>query len=327
MASRNPAPDDTAARLHGALPIDAAYNLPLRAAFAYYVDNLSQAEIAEKLQVSRASVHNYLRQAQQEGIVRISLDPGIAARRELADRIADKYGLLAVFIVPSLADEVRPSVFRAAAMWLGDLVDDVASLGVAWGETVHEIASLLPQRSRRGLQIVQLIGSMTLPFRFTAESCTALIADRFGADCFNFHAPAVLSDPALVSALCAEPIISDHLVRMAQCDAALFAIGLSTLDSHIVQCGVATEEELAIYQDDGAAAVIAGRFINADGVPISGPLNGRVIGIDLDRLRAISKRIVVSAGPERVEALRAALVGGFATHLVTDERTAAGLVR
>ena len=99
---------------------------------------------------------------------------------------------------------------------------------------------------------------------------------------------------------------------------ALFAVGLAAADSHIVRAEVATHAELAAYRAAGATAVVAGRFIDARGEPLTGPLDGRVIGIAPDDLRRIPRRLVVSAGPDRVPALAAALGGGFASHLITD---------
>jgi deoxyribonucleoside regulator len=306
--------------------LDAGQSPMVRAAWGYFVEDMSQAEIAERLGVSRASVHNYLRQARDEGLVRISLDPAVLARSEAAATLAARYGLQSVFLVPDVAGAPLESVARAAAMWLDDLVGPNDTIGVAWGETVHRVAELLPRRAYPAMTVVQLIGSMALPFRFTAESCTALIAERFGAACANLHAPAVLSNPGLVAALSREPLIARHLSRFGSCDTALFAVGLATAESHIVQSGVASLDELDFYRERGAEAVIAGRFIGRDGRPIPGPLDGRVIGIELEHLRAVPRRIAVSAGLERVQAVGAALRGGFATHLITDSASALRLL-
>ncbi|WAJ26125.1 sugar-binding transcriptional regulator [Antarcticirhabdus aurantiaca] len=302
--------------------LDAGQSPMVRAAWGYFVEDMSQAEIAERLGVSRASVHNYLRQARDEGLVRISLDPAVLARSQTASSLAERFGLEAVYLVPDVSSVPLESVARAAAMWLDDLVAPDATLGVAWGETVHRVAELLPRRAYPAMTVVQLVGSMALPFRFTAESCTSLIAERFGAACATLHAPAVLSSTDLVSALSREPLIAGHLARFQGLDAALFAVGLATAESHIVQSGVASRAELDFYRGRGAAAVIAGRFIDADGRPISGPLDGRIIGIELERLRRVPARVAVCAGTERVPALHAALRGGFATHLVTDAASA-----
>ena len=305
----------------------------LRAAWGYFMEDMSQAQIAERLGVSRASVHNYLRQARESGLVRVTIDPASTARSALARRLAETYGLEAVYLVPDAdgggeggSGAAMRAVARAAGTWLDDLLPEGAAVGVAWGETVHALAAQLPRRSRRDLTVVQVIGSMASPFGFNAEACTSLIADRLGAACVNLYAPAVVSSAAVAETLLAEPVIRDQIGRLDALDAAVFAIGLCDPTSHVVRAGVATVAELQSYREAGASAVVAGRFIDGDGRELAGPLDGRVIGIALDRLRAIPRRIVVSAGAERRASLRAALRGGFATHLVTDVALAASLV-
>lgn len=294
----------------------------LRAAWAYFMEDMSQAQIAERLGVSRASVGNYLRQARESGMVRVSVDPGVTARSALAYELTRRFGLEATYLVPGTTEtngaEALPLVAQAAGLWLDDLVPDAALVGVAWGETVHALASDLPRRARPDLTIVQLVGSMASPSGFNAEACTSLIAERLGARCINLYAPAIVSSPDVAKTLLSEPVISRQIERLGTCDAAIFAIGLARSDSHVVSSGVATEEELHHYRERNAAGVIAGRFIDGNGKAIPGPLDGRVIGVPLPVLRSIDRRIVVSAGAERAVALHAALRGGFATHLVTD---------
>ena len=55
----------------------------IRAAWLYYHHDLTQAEIAKQLQVSRPTVANLLARARNRGMVRISLRPDLLGRRSL----------------------------------------------------------------------------------------------------------------------------------------------------------------------------------------------------------------------------------------------------
>jgi len=252
-------------------------------------------------------------------MVKDDLKPSdVMTRAALSEAMADTFGLEAVYLVPEKGRETGERVVAAGAMWLTDLVERSETLGVAWGATVFRLADHLPQQRRPGMTVVQLLGSMDTPYGFSAEACSALIAERFGARCVNLHAPAVLSDAALAAALSREPVIAAQLDAIRRCDAALFAVGLADGDSQVVRSGVATRDELVHYTAQGACGVIAGHFIDEAGRVLGGPLDGRLIGVSPDALRAIPKRIVISAGVERAAALAAALRGGFATHVITD---------
>jgi DNA-binding transcriptional regulator LsrR (DeoR family) len=286
------------------------------------VRDLSQAETAARLGVSRSTVHNLLREARRTGLVRVSLDPGLLARTEAGRALAAEFGLEAAVVLPADGAEAG---LRAAAAMLDDLVPPGATLGVAWGETVHRLAQHLPPLRRPDVTVVQMVGSMASPHGFNAEDCSTLIAQRMGAACVNLHAPAVLSDPALVAALAREPVIARQLGALECCDAALLAVGLASPESHVVLSGVADLATLADYAARGAAGVVAGRFIDRAGRWMDGPLDGRLIGISPEALLRVPRRIVLGFGPARAEALGAALRGGVATHLLTDGAAAAVL--
>lgn len=295
-----------------------------RAAFLYYVAELSQAEIAARLGVSRATVHNMLREARASGLVHVSLDPGLLARARAGRALAVAFGLEAAAI---LTDEAGAEPFLAAAAgMIASLLPTGARLGVAWGETVYRMARRLPPMRRPDVTVVQLVGSMASPHGFNAEDCSALFAERLGATSIALHAPASLTSAPLAQALRSEPVIARQLAELDRCDVALFAIGLASAESHIVQSGVVDMPVLRDYLARGAAGVVAGRFIDDRGAPMPGPMDGRLIGIAPGALVRVPRRIVVSFGRERARALGAALRGGFATHLVTDTATAEALL-
>lgn len=296
----------------------------LHAAWAYYVEDLSQTAIADRLGVSRASVHNYLRQARMDGVVRVAIDPHMVARSSLAQELSAAAGLDAVYIVPEGTGPAGGRTVTAAAMWLVDLIGPDTVLGVTWGPTVYEIADRLPRATRPGMTVVQLLGSVPSLRNSSAEACATLLARKLGASCLNLHVPAVLSDAALVSALVREPVIAAQLAAVRTCDTALLALGHIDGRTRVLQTTVASEQELEHYRAKGAQAVAVGRFLDADGQPIPGPLDGRIIGITLEELRQVPRRIAVCVGSDRVSSLTSLLRAGLVTHLITDETAARG---
>ena len=60
----------------------------------------------------------------------------------------------------------------------------------------------------------------------------------------------------------------------------------------------------------GAVGDVCHRFFDAAGAPVSTALDERVVGISADALRAVPRRIGISGGPSKQEAVRAAVTGG-----------------
>ncbi|MFV2038076.1 MAG: sugar-binding transcriptional regulator, partial [Paracoccaceae bacterium] len=169
----------------------------IEAAWMYYHEGLNQTEIAEKIGVSRATIVNYLQDAKERGFIRISLSHDAFTTHRLAQELCEKFGLIAAYVLPDGTGSEEESflrVARGAAEWLPSLLQPGDRLGVAWGRTVFEVAEALEQAKTTDVTVSQLVGSMATPYGFTAEICSAHLAQRLGAKCINLHAPAVLSD-------------------------------------------------------------------------------------------------------------------------------------
>ncbi|MFK5980648.1 MAG: sugar-binding transcriptional regulator [Rhizobiaceae bacterium] len=300
-------------------------SIVIEAAWMYYHDGLNQSEIAGRLNVSRATVVNYLQEARERGFIRITLTPEAFTNHQIALDIREQFNLKSAYILPAGIggeEETLMRVARGAAEWLPDLLEANDRLGVSWGRTIYEVAEALEKTTTDNVTVSQLVGSMATPYGFTAEICSAHLAQRLGARLINLHAPAVLSDPDLAARLRSEPIIASQLDALSHCNKAIFAAGSCTPDSHIVSSGVATTEDLEWYLDQGATGVVCGRFIDAAGRPIPGALDDRMIGITLDKLLGLEVGLLVSVGEDKVKPMLAAIAGGYVTHLVTSSKTA-----
>lgn len=307
-----------------------AESVVVQAAWLYYHDGMNQTAIADYLGVSRASVVNWLQQAREQGLIRIRLADEAFTGHALAERLVDRFRLKGASVLPDAPDEPIETVFlrvaRGAACWLPSLLEPGDRLGVSWGRTIFEMAEAMELTPVSDLTVLQLVGSMSTPYGFTSELCSAVVARRLSAGCINLHSPAVLSSASLAARLREEPLISAQLDALSHCNKAVFAAGSCLPDSHIVGAGVATLDELNDYVGRGAVGVLCGRFIDADGKEIAGSLSERIIGVALDDLRGRETGLLVSSGDERVQPMLAAMRGGYVTHVVTAESTAEALL-
>lgn len=295
-------------------------NVVIEVAWLYYQEGLNQKEIADRLDISRATVVNYLQEAREKGMIRISLaSPAFTTHRAAVD-LVNAFGLTAAYVLPDEDLDVEETfyrVVRGAAAWLPELLEPGDRLGVAWGKTIYDMAEATEKTRIDDLAVLQLVGSMATPYGFTAEACSTRLGQRLGAQIYNLHAPAVLSRPELAQELRDEPIIHAQLERLQTCNKFLFSAGTVAADSHIVGSGLATLDDLEWNLAHGARGVICGRFIDAEGHAIHGPLDERMIGIPLENLVGLDMGILVTPGTDKTEASLAAIRGGYVTHFVT----------
>lgn len=298
------------------------------AAWLYYADQLKQSEVAKALKVSRATVVNLLQEARERGVVTISLRSDLATRTGVAHRLAERYGLVEALVIPSRGEaSLVDRLGDAAARLLGDQLSAGDVIGIAWGRTVLAAArAMAPPEPVPRLTVVQVAGSSTASETFSPELCTSLMSSRLDARCVNLLAPALLSTAELRDRLMAEPMLVNQFEVIRSTTRLLFGVGDLGPNGTVRKSGFASEDVVARYVRAGATAVIIGRFIGPDGELVAGDLDGRMIGITLDDMRAVGVRICVAGGSGKREAIRSALAGRLATHLVTDVDSAQRLL-
>lgn len=291
------------------------------AAWLYYEEGFNQNEIAARLSVSRATVVNYLQEARERAYVQISLSPDVFASHRLARELKDAFGLTEAIVLPyDQSDAANTSwrVTRGAARLVPQLLQQGDRFGVAWGKTIYDVAEHLHHKIISDLTVLQLVGSMATPYGFSADVCSSRVARKLSARCVNLHVPAILSSKNLADILKDEILIANQIEEINSFNKTLFAVGSCTPDSHVVSSGVANQQELEFYVNNGAVGVLCGRFIDKNGDEISGPLEGRILGVSAEKMKNPDVGILVATGKERVNATKAALSGGYATHLVTS---------
>jgi DNA-binding transcriptional regulator LsrR (DeoR family) len=302
------------------------------ATWLYYEDQLTQNEIAKLLGVSRATIVNYLQEARKRGIVRILMNAEVATRTDISRRLAERYGLEQVMVLPGTEDKSPTAMLKALGAGGARLIERLTKPGdticVSWGQTVLAVAEALElPRPLEGLSVVQVTGASTGNKAFSAEFCTAIMARNLGAVSVNMVAPAVLSSAGLRDALMAEPVLRRQFERIGQADLIVFGVGALGPDSTMRIADVTDNTEIDEYAAEGAVAVLICRFLDNMGQQITRDFDSRVIGIELDELRRLPRRLCVAGGANKTDAIRAVLKGGYATHLVTDMASAEQLLQ
>ena len=95
--------------------------LKKRAAVMYYRDDMTQAEIARALYLSRTKISRLLKAAKEENIVDIRINGGFRRNDYLEHIFEERYGLKEAVIladIPGGEDEALRTVARAAAEYI-----------------------------------------------------------------------------------------------------------------------------------------------------------------------------------------------------------------
>ncbi|MEV4668961.1 sugar-binding transcriptional regulator [Microbacterium sp. LWO12-1.2] len=298
-----------------------------RVARMYYELGLTHQEIADTLGLSRVRVTRLLAEARESGMVEIivHVEESLFAAEEQA--LLSRFGLRQAWIAPSIDDPAKAA--RAMATVgveaLASVIEKDTTVAMGLSTAVAAVVEAFPTRSL-GARFVPLTGSSSgLANGASPHELTLALARRTGGAAFHLPAPLVAASAQAAESAYADPGVRDVLARAAEATTVIAGIG-STQDTRGLLFGSLSEEERAALLEAGAIGDIGGRFFDATGAPVRGALDHRVVGLDLDQLRAIPHRLAIAAGPAKLDALRVALSSGLVTMLVTDSTTAAGLL-
>ena len=306
-----------------------APSLLYAAAKMYYTDEATQAEVADYLQISRATVSRLLYEARRQGIVRIEVVRiDNEAAHDLGARVAAVLGMTSVYIseplpvpgrgeaIEDLMGDVLAVAVGRAVMAVGLDVGDV--MLVSSGRTIYEVARFeLPRLP--GVIVAPTVGGTDQPEAwYQTNEITRLVAARIGGRPAFLYAPA-LPGAELFQTLQTDPTIQRVLNLWPHARCVLTGVGapplLRTDAPQFVN--VATSPDLIEAVGD-----VCSRFFNRAGQPVAFAGSDRLIAVDMETLKSIPTVIAVAAGPNKVAPIIAAARANLFSQLVTDPRTA-----
>ena len=292
----------------------------------YHNRKLTQQQIAKELGVSRPTVMRLLRQAEDNGLVTVSLRLDILQRVEASRKIADHFGLREVFVVPTAKTdtpiEVIQAVGRTGALYLQAKLQPDEILAVAWGKTLLEVARALPDHPVSGLVIAQSMGGLNSGASAIPSRVTSLVAERLHARIYHLYVPAIVSTKNLRDILVADPGIKGALEIARQATYFMAGIGKIGADATVVEAGfldMATIDRLRIR---GAVGDIATRYFDINGNPVRDELEDRIVGLSREDMKQIQTVIGIACGVDKTNAILGALRSKLLHVLILDDQTA-----
>lgn len=314
------------------MPRSEELRLMAKVARLYYEHKLRQADIAEQLDLSQASISRLLKRALEENIVRISVSTPMGCYPDLEEAVKARYGLKEVIIVDSSPDngELLRNLGAAAAYYLETTISDGEFIGISsWSETLLATANAMQPLSRSiHAHVIQILGGIGNPnAEIHAGQLTRRLAYLVHGQATILPAPGVVGSAETRDILLADPFVNEAISLFDKVTLALVGIGAVEPSRLLASSGnVFSEQELQMLSAQGAVGDICLRFFDREGQPVITPLNERVLGISLEQLKTVRRTVAVAGGARKFEAIRGAAKGGWIHVLITDHLTAEHLV-
>jgi DNA-binding transcriptional regulator LsrR (DeoR family) len=297
----------------------------------YYNDGWTQAQIAQKLGVSRPVISKLLQRAKDEGIVKVYIKDESVHTVELEQHLERLFGLVDAVVVPNnglTGEMAKREVGQAGANYISNNMKDVKSIGISWGETLANLVQEYPFERREEVTVVPLEGGMGVKqVQIHANHLANELAKKLHGTCTYLYAPAIVETEELKERLLAMQDIQTVLESGRNVDIALVGIGNPFAESTLMKLGYLQETDLFNLREVGTVGDIGYRFFDGNGQPVHDTLNRKVIGVSLEDFKNINKVIAVVEGEHKVESILGALRGKFIDVLIIDELTAGAILK
>ena len=300
-----------------------------RAGWLYYVAGNTQEEIAAKLGISRQSAQRLVSLSVSEGLIKVRLDHPIGRCMDLAGRLKSKFALDLAEVVPSDPSSQSTTIGVAEATateierWLKR--SDPIVMAVGTGRTLKAAVEQLTPMDASHHKVVSLTGNISPDGSAAYYNVIFNIADTVKARSFPMPLPVIASSARERELLHAQPMIRETLALAAQANVTFVGLGDIGPEAPLYLDGFITEAELKGLQKAGAVGEICGWSFDSDGKLLENQINDRVASAPIPS-RERSLVVAIAMGQKKLPGIRATLNRRLVNGLITDEKTAEGLL-
>lgn len=307
-------------------------SLITKIAWYYHVNEFTQQQISELMHISRVKVTRYLKKAKEMGIVKISVSSEYSSCYDKEEKLKELLGLQRVIIVPSgnSNEDTARGIGIAGAMHMNNILTPDDVLGVAWGETLYNVARHLnPIKIKNGkkLQVVQLMGGLSFSDKINPQEIVKLIAAKLNAQGYWLNIPAIVASKEARDILMNDESVAGVFDKTKKCNKCMFGLGKISETASFYQTGSLEKQDLEELNQAGAVGDILGRYFDINGIPVETSLTDKIIGVPLSDIKNMGQRVAFAHGDIKIKQIIGASRGKYIDELITDENTADGVIR
>lgn len=304
-----------------------ADRLRARAVWLYHVEGCTQNDIASQLGISRVMVVRLLADARRRNEVRITISAPLTDLIEIERDLEQRFDIRRVIVAPFTDTDGDPAraIAAAAGAYISGEMKPGMTVGVGWGRTLYNTLPFITGATLEGFRVVSLLGGIAAARRFNPAEFAWQFAELFQGEGFLIPAPAVVDSPETKHALLERCGLAAIFEMADKLDMALLSVGgISTLTTSY-RTGYISEADRRSLIEAGAVGDVLYNFIDQHGQVVEHEVNARVISVNLTQLRRTPEKVLISGGPEKLAAMRAAIANLSPTVLITDEQSARAL--
>lgn len=299
--------------------------LVTKVSWCYYMENMTQEQIAKSLGLTRFKVIKMLEQAREEKIVQFRIHGVGVNCMQIEKDLIKNFGLTDAFVVPSTGSNLFNSLSMAASCYLENKLSQNDIIGFGWGQTISKTISKIKVDYNFKTSFVSLTGGVRYYIPYSENE--DLSPERLTARLYVIPTPFSFSTAEMMNRTKEEPSVKVILQLAKTANFLLVGIGATIPDATVLKENIISNDYMEILKRSGAVGDILGQFYDADGKKLDADIHNRIMSLDINTLKEKQNVIGIAGGKEKVEAIKGALKGGYIKTLITDEDTAFDLLK
>jgi DNA-binding transcriptional regulator LsrR (DeoR family) len=303
--------------------------MALKVCRLFYQEGLNKTEIEKRLHISRFKVARLLKQAQDEGLVKIELVEPEGDLSEFEAKFEKATGLQNVVLAWDDGESPRilkEKAARIAAEYMQEILGKNNVLGIGWGTTTYELVRALPESIDKKVTVVQVSGGSTkLDSGIDSQALTVRLARKFGVSPHLLHAPAIMDSPESRKILMKESALKKIFNLYRRMDILIAGIG-AFLPDRFLGSRIIEQKEMKALRQCGTVGELLYYCFDINGNFCPSETQNRIIAIPLEDIAKVPCCIGIAVGHEKAAAVLGVVRSGLINTLITDTTTARAIL-
>ncbi len=287
------------------------------------------ADIADALNVSRVTLNKLLKEAVDEGIVRIDIIDrnNTIGILELEEMAKERFHLNNIKIASSFSGSCHDVAYAAARM-VDSMMFDGIKISLTWGATLEILVDYLTGNNFiKDIEVYTLLGAQgTIGMQMQPNTIAQNLLRKYKGTGYVMNAPFMCETAETAQSIMKDASYTFIVDKARDSDLTLVGIGPTPNTAASKSSMRYDMETIKELKSSNVCGDICSNFYDIYGNISKNPLCDRFVKVSLEEIKQHKNVVGIANGDYKVASILGALNGGYLDTLITDQSTMVSVI-